>query len=331
MENLNSFDKNTIRREARGNPKDKTKELLRGVESLYKTVKPDAKGRKPKLTSFTAYVRNVNTVHRVVKNGQWWDTRSLQWLIDYETVLKAIDANWSNLKTRNAKIKSISAVLKHVTFLPPGVHEAYQKAFIALNKTLDRQRGENLLTGKQKNKLIPWPEWVRKPLPNIPLDAVLAGLYQWVPRRPGSYRRLRVRINDDLTRTQNYILIRGGELTLVLNQYKTALTYGQQRFKLPKKVSRVIVEYLKKSGLKVGQRLFPASDGRSEMEQSTFTQHINRMLLKMTGKSLTATDLRIMYASHYASQPLSINQLEQHASKLGHSVHELLRYKKLDL
>lgn len=65
-------------------------------------------------------------------------------------------------------------------------------------------------------------------------------------------------ITDEILDNNNYLLVRGAYIEIVINTYKTDKKYGQIRYKLKKSLENLTREYIAKKKLKIGDLIFGA-------------------------------------------------------------------------
>jgi hypothetical protein len=63
-------------------------------------------------------------------------------------------------------------------------------------------------------------------------------------------------ITDEILDNNNYLLVRGAYIEIVINTYKTDKKYGQIRYKLKKSLENLTREYIAKNKLKIGDLIF---------------------------------------------------------------------------
>ncbi len=128
----------------------------------------------------------------------------------------------------------------------------------------------------------------------------------------------------------NYLVLNSRKTPseLVFNKYKTAKHYGRQEFKVPTPLKVNLKEYV--SGMKNDDMLFSQNKNNKPLSQSGFTSKVRNLFKKHTGKPLTVNSLRHSFVSSLPSK-ISINEREDIALKMGHSLNKQLEYNKIDL
>ena len=125
----------------------------------------------------------------------------------------------------------------------------------------------------------------------------------------------RVAAEDDAADGENYLLRKDGRYTLVLNSYKTAASYGQQRIDFPESLNAVTA-----NSFRLFPRRFLICQLRSPergMSSNTVTKFLSRVFPQ---KRLGCTLMRKLWVSEYYKSKPSIEQKCQLAGKMLHSV-----------
>ena len=312
--------------------------------------KSNGSGKPIKPRTIKSYFSKMKTLYNRY-TGNVWDCRSFDWLKDTDGVLDFI-AKYKRWKpvSKWQYVNAVASILSRVDGYED-VHAIYSKANKSgLAKYLE-ERKENILSPEQRENILPWSKIKKlKPLPNLADQAIFA-LMRGAPRRL-SYRTLTWKTEDD--GIGNYILINNDKVEkLVLNNYKTDKTYG--RFEIgrnyisdkngkienskkkygigiTKKLSDLLLNYIKEFRIPKGEFLFVKDNENVAMSQGEFSDWISEVMTLMSGgKRITATLMRIAYATHVMKTRKSVNFVEAHSKLLGHSVEQLNQYAKLDL
>lgn len=124
-------------------------------------------------------------------------------------------------------------------------------------------------------------------------------------------RRAYNKLSLDEKRHKNYMLFEKNKINLMLNNYKTAGTYGEKTIPMDKKVERLMRNFVKVLGYKTGDVVFPYSS-------NTLTQLLIRTSKKYINKKIGTTMLRHIYLSDKYGESKLESQAD--AEKMGHSV-----------
>ena len=158
------------------------------------------------------------------------------------------------------------------------------------------------------------------------LDHMILSLYTLQPpRRNEFYDMLLAKSPAEIDNTQNWILWTPKKKEFIFQRYKTAKTYGTERFAISKELDPVIKNYLKyrDSIALPDNKAFLVKFGNQNFENSNdITRRLNRML----GKNVGASMLRHIYLSE--KYGATIKMMEKDAKALGHSVEQQKDYIK---
>lgn len=153
------------------------------------------------------------------------------------------------------------------------------------------------------------------------LHYIISSLYTLVlPRRIKDYIDM-VWKKDD---SKNYIL--GDEF--VFNSYKTAKSYGEQRVDIPTKLRTILKKWeQKKKAMGIKSEFVLTDRDGQPFSQPVFTKLLNRIF----GKGISVSMLRHIFISEGVLKDMpELEKLQEKAQELGHSVEQMIRYKKKD-
>jgi integrase len=100
---------------------------------------------------------------------------------------------------------------------------------------------------------------------------------------------------------------------IVFNSYKTAKKYGSQIYEIPSPFIPIVKKYLK---LNKTDYLFPKRNSDACMTNVDY----NRMLQKIFGKTISFDNLRSIYLSEKYKNIPSLNDMQETATAMGHSI-----------
>ena len=134
------------------------------------------------------------------------------------------------------------------------------------------------------------------------------------PRRSLDFSELKIRNYD--VKTDNYY--KSGKF--YFNRYKTSKTYGLQIVDLPKELNTILKKWIK---INNKDFMIYSSNGK----QLSCPQ-ITRILNKIFGKRISTSMLRHIYLTNVYKDVPKINQMQDLANEMGHSVSTALEYIK---
>ena len=141
-------------------------------------------------------------------------------------------------------------------------------------------------------------------------DYLLYLLYTEMPPLRADFCNLRILPRDKAGLTGNYIVALKKKFSLVLQEYKTAKTFGKQVFDLPKSV----VEHLKQTW----KDAKPPSSILSVTENA-LSKRVSSIFERLSGKKVSINLLRHAFVKQFLATPRTILEKEQMALRMLHS------------
>ena len=320
----------------------------------------DIKTDEATLKTLKMYSSNINIIYKLMNNGEMWDCK-FNFLKDIEKVIKAIDEKYNNKATASKYINSITSILKRVKGYKT-LYNKYSKINDERKKALQAIAQENKLSDRELKNYIKWDEIINEPyklkLGKIKAENILYVLYVAIPPRRAEYRTLYYSNDPNpADKTKNYLVMEGFQpVKLILNNYKTAKTYGQytadlrnnEMFKFygkskteyynkyfkPEKQQEILQEY--KTGL---YPVFPSEKFKglkqAEAKEPFITEatYIKRVkeAFEQGNKKPSINLLRHSFITYTRqNQNLSIGQKKAIAEQMGHSKDTADLYEKIN-
>jgi hypothetical protein len=138
------------------------------------------------------------------------------------------------------------------------------------------------------------------------------------------------RLRDD----QDYLLMKrkAPSAHLHIRQYKTQKAYGEHVRKLPKRLVDAILKNLDAGGKPWRKWLFQSRNGAPRpLLDNTFSQQIDTAFQRLTGVPIGASNLRKSFISWLKTSEMSVEELEDIALKMMHSLDQQAKYKRIDI
>lgn len=275
------------------------------------------------------YIANVSRIFKQI-TGATFNGSAIQ-LKEFDDVKKTVNFIQNLNKSQSTKNNLINSITSILKLFPAKAtqYQAYSKINTAQALAVINKRKLNATTPAQEARLLKWLTIVSKldDIKNIEERAIY-GLFTLInPRRSGTHRIIKI---GGFNNTDNILKMDGKTPdSLILNDYKTSDQYGQFIFKLPRKLKMILKFYIISKGKSTGDYLFTAPQG-GLYQPSAFSKLITDTFEKYTGKRLTTTLLRISFASHFFTLPISNTEarVEAEARANGHSVKQFRLYKK---
>jgi integrase len=265
-----------------------------------------------------------------------------------------------DLSTPEEVITNYEAILAHLQPLKPSIrktklaclivfmsktpnNEQAKKAFNELmmeDKTeSDEQDAKQELTPRQEQGWLPWKEvleryqtlekdanrlWKKPSLDKsefhrLQTYVLLSCLVLIPPRRSLDWVSFRLR-NEDKEK-DNYMTYEKRKPIMVMNDYKTKRTYGQQRVPIPTKLATIIRKWM---DVNPHDSMLMNYNQKAPMNQT----QLNVLLHEFFGKPISTSLLRHIYLTHVHEGTPAIKQMTETATTMAHSINEALLYVK---
>lgn len=269
------------------------------------------------------YLSRANTLINV------FDTTLANILNKPEYYIGRIKAIYKNEKTRKGYFVVIMALFKY----NPEFKASHEEDFKKWSQELDIAHNiiedeviQNKPSARQKEGYVPFSE-IRDKLNNMSRshpDRLLLSMYCLIPPARSDYNNVRI-YKDKVPEehSDNYILIKGKSVKLILNEYKTAKSFGKIEETLPPALAKEILDSIKDSPrewLFVDRAGLPYSS-------NAFNKYANRRLQSLFGKPLTIGLLRHSFINSLDFNNMSIQEREKIATFMGHTWVQQQKYR----
>jgi len=307
------------------------------------------------------YLSNINIIHKLMNKGKdWKKLNDYKFLVDVEKVIRAIDEKYNNSATASKYINSITSILKrHTQSGYKTIYNKYSKINDERKKALQATAQENKLSVRELKNYVKWDDIIKEPYTlkagKLKASNILYVLYVAIPPRRAEYRTLYY-TNDPnpKDKTKNYLVMEGFQpVKLILNDYKTAKTYGQytadlrnnEMFKFWGEQQKIFYRrygnpndtQLLPDDEKI-RPVFPSEKGKDSKTESkepfiTPATYINRVKqeFQQGNKKPSINLLRHSFITYTRQkQNLSISQKKAIAEQMGHSKDTADLYEKIN-
>jgi hypothetical protein len=244
-------------------------------------------------------------------NKRMGGEHDLDFFKKHNEILQFIKENMQNKQTQ----KTLLSALLILT----GLSE-YRADMLAFAKEVNDAYKTQKMTDKQREHRISFDqvkEKVEKTLSALKQHRTMVGFQQFLaaafssgvyaPPRRSEFANIRIRNFDNTL--DNYLF----KNNIVFNSYKTSKKYGRQEYTIPKEVMPFLRQYLK---INKTDFLFPKKDGEASMSNVDY----NRLLGKVFGSFISVDALRSIYLSEKYKDVPRMEDMEQTAREMGHSV-----------
>jgi len=304
-------------------------------------------------SSITNYSRHLVNLYKKIQDKQTAPS-SLDELIDlyftktgFNKTLQYLNKN-SKYNVRKTLLASIIALCDTEDKQQMALCEKYRQIMMKdINAYNEEQKGQTKTADQEKNwlkhdeikqvyedlhkEVLQYKLWSKQSLNKKDYDLlqsfiILSKYILIPPRRIQDYLNLVVQPDDNM----NYLDNKKSEL--VFNSYKTKDAYKEQRVKVDKKLKSLLQRWIKKKrdlGID-SQYVFSRMDG-TQYIQPELTAIIQKIFYNKTGKKVSVNLLRHAYISDVVLKDMPVlDMLQEKAEDMGHSINQMLLYKKKD-
>ena len=262
---------------------------------------------------------------------------SLDFLLDAERVCAWIDNSKYANNTRKMYYIAIVNKIRGQT------DENTQKAIGVYRKKMEDYNNKQKeiyesqeLNEKEKGKFLPWKDvlQVRKKLEEKATDLysfqeyLIVSLYTMMPPVRLDYAKMKVVVGLPQDTSGNYMaILPHNKYRFILNQYKTAKTYGQAVYDAPPCLCKVIKQWLGMF-LETPEWLLWSHEGEP-MSESVLSNTVRTIFQREANKGTTITTLRQSFVSHQRKGELPLRSLKSMAKQMCQSVDMNCLYRRL--
>lgn len=255
----------------------------------------------------------------------------MTFLKDSARVIAWVEGLERSLNTR--KVYYI-AIVSHLKGIPEYavVYDDYKAKMDQYNRAVSDQMAKQELTPRESDKFLTWPEVLdvreRVRLAATDLfshqDYVILCLYTMVAPVRCDYAPMAV-VGEETSKKGNQLLVLPSGMTIVLNEFKTAHKYGQQRIPVPADLEAVLRDWL---DLNPSGWLLCDSDG-NPMTDAALSTRIISIFKKHAQKAVGVNILRHSYVSWVRRNEPTFMAQQALAAAMCHSVSMSVLYRRL--
>ena len=269
------------------------------------------------------YISKLNTISKLVTKN---DYKSYKFLLQPRKVIEKL--NKSPLKGIKDYYSPIINILQLVNADNKTIKQ-YQDELIKQAEEEYEEREKNVLTKTEKERLLSIDEIndrynkfnVRTPADLM--DKLIVAFYfknELIPRN----NLPKIKITDKDTKLDseyNYLFVDKDmkPKEIIMLNYKTRNTYGEQRFNVREELKELLIEYMNKFNKTKGDFLFSTESGY-EIKDNSFLYVIKKAMEEVLQSPLNIDLIRsIQINDFYTGKPKSIQAKKEFARRLLHS------------
>jgi len=200
--------------------------------------------------------------------------------------------------------------------------EIYRKKQLEYNTKQSEIYQKQELSKSEASKFMEWDEILNLKLQieeavnnqNTFLDYLVYCLYTELPPMRLDYGELQI-VNELPNNAKGNFYINNQHPQIVLTEYKTAHRYGKHIIDIPHELSEIIKLYIE-----IFEPKFLIESRGKPLTPSSLNYKLTNLFKKFTDKPISVNILRHSYISYHKKGTPTINEANELASSMGHSV-----------
>lgn len=292
------------------------------AKNLFKKAKTP-NGYSLSDVSIRNYISKLNTVSKLTTKQ---DYKNYKFLLKPKKVIDAL--NKSTLKGVKDYYSPIIILLDLVK-ANKEVIKVYQDELIKQAEEEYEKREQNVLTETEKERILTMKEIndrydkFQEKTPADLMDKLIVAFYfknDLIPRN--NLPKIKITNKDKgLDDNYNYLVVDKDKKPkeIIMLNYKTRNTYGEQRFKITPELKNLLETYMTSFNKEIGDFLFSTESGY-EIKDNSFLYVIKKAMEEVLQSPLNIDLIRsIIINDFYTGKPKSIQQKKEFARRLLHS------------
>ena len=321
---------------------------MSSLKDKIKQLKPNLKD-----SSVNLYLTNLKKIYREIecegRKEAICNFDNLNFLDNYERVMESLETE--NINTKKNRLIAVVVSLQ-ATKADPKLIEKYTKEMVQLanqsNENYKKQEkskkqadnwveyedlvrlANNMLSRLKKHSILSKDELSRAEY-NLLQEYVVLRFYLNFPLRNDLAEVKVIDSKEADNKVDNFLLVDGDNISLLLNDYKTVRTFGAQEYKIDKKFSKVIKIFLKHNT----SGFFITKGNRTEaITPNGISKLLNRLFKRELDKNISTSMIRHITASYDRRNDKTLKQIEELKRKVEkrflHSDSTNHLYRKID-
>lgn len=186
----------------------------------------------------------------------------------------------------------------------------YEEVMRSLTERKDKEDKKNKY--KNKHEKIDWEKIINSPIIEEGVDRLIRCLYTMFPPR-----RIKDYANMMYGKSEGNYYYKG---YFVFNDYKTQGKFGEQKFKINKKLYNEIEKYIKEQNIREGEPLIQYR----KQSDTTNRSSLSRKLRKIFGTSVDG--IRHAFITNLYRNPEALYKIDEIQEMMAHDIKTHLRY-----
>ena len=252
-------------------------------------------------------------------------------------IIQLIKNKYTNKNTLSSYINAITSILSRIPHFE-NEYKIIAAVNIDLSKNYQRERDTNDAPDTVLENIISFDDAyinkIIKGITNLNEKALFASYTLIPPQRVKEFQLMKITNKKDfdkLDKKYNYIMFENNKPSLfVFYNHKTKKTYPEKKITIPDNLVKILDSYINGNNMVDGDYLFgrDSTDFKEHYVQSKFTELIQKVFEKYTGKKISVDLLRTSQSTHLDTQQMSVGARKDIAQQMGHQLSTHLQYSK---
>ena len=270
------------------------------------------------------YIGKLQSLSRLMKKDINYILEHRDEVIKFLETMKnprLADGKQISYTTQKSYVSAIVGLLKHAGLLTDPKYSHWRDKYIEMSRATDDEMMSRVATDRQNKSYVDWDTIVRvrDSLDYGSNEHLFLCIYSMIPPVRADYGEVKFYKGTPKNDMGNHIIL-GKKPKVVLQDYKTAKTYGKIETPIPPELNKVITTSLQQRPRK---HLFESMYERPFSKSSNFISFANNMLRKIfKNEYISLTTLRHSYIkwidNEFENQRITYTQRKEIARQMGH-------------
>ena len=245
--------------------------------------------------------------------------------------------SFENINSRISYFTAVTGTAKHSPTFSRAIQNDFDEINTAYMDLLQTNKETVKTEEKSEREKAAWVDWkdilkitkMTPPFKDVPQEQVLLAMYTLIPPNRLDFHKLHIVRHPATLEKENYIQIKNkSKMFLILQEYKTAETYGRLETTLPVKLCKIISAHLETFPDK--KFLFTPKGALDKPFKSvdSFAKYVRDTFKDVFGKNVTVDILRHSYITWLKRNELTKAKKAKIAKQMGHSLDTQEAYRK---
>ena len=252
-------------------------------------------------------------------------------LLNYAQFTKEKKKEYYSLTSIESYLNAVSGICRRLLGYEDA-HKKYGEELKKIHAINEKRTKLNKLNKREENNYMPWSDilaFAKDIKKHRPIERILFSLYTLTPpRRINDYCLMKITPWKDEEERIKHNWFNPKEKIFEFNVYKTFSDYGRITLNVPTLLVSVINSWVKSEKIKPNNLLFRQQEENKAYQPNTFGNMVRGAFKAITGNSLGVNLLRHSKITEFeASHPI-LQERQDLAHYMSHSVSVQLRYSK---